>query len=223
MSSHHFVKEKQEPALIIANGESCSNELLNQLLEWSPYILVLDGALDRVLARGIKVDAVLGDFDSITTRELNVQDEQDIRWVHAEDQTKTDLEKGLEFLIQEGHEAVNIVWATGRRLDHAHNNLITMAKFRNELTICMLDDHSRAFCLKPAPSEFIKRYPTHSILSLIPLTDVQGVSTKGLLYNLNDEDLEIPQRTGSSNEVVTPENISITFKSGILILMECFD
>ena len=64
MSSHHIVREGQEPALIIANGESCSNELMGQLLEWSPLVLVLDGAITRVNELGIKVDVLLGDFDS---------------------------------------------------------------------------------------------------------------------------------------------------------------
>ena len=59
MSSHHIVKEGQEPALIIANGESCSTELLGQLLEWSPFVVVLDGAINRVLDLGIKVDLSL--------------------------------------------------------------------------------------------------------------------------------------------------------------------
>lgn len=36
MSSHHIVRDDQEPALIIANGAACSSELLGQLLEWSP-------------------------------------------------------------------------------------------------------------------------------------------------------------------------------------------
>jgi thiamine pyrophosphokinase len=63
MSSHHIVKEKQEPALIIANGEACSEELLGQLLEWSPFIVVLDQAIYRVLDLGIKVDVWMGDFD----------------------------------------------------------------------------------------------------------------------------------------------------------------
>ena len=40
MSSHHIVRDDQEPALIIANGASCSNELLGQLLEWSPIVIV---------------------------------------------------------------------------------------------------------------------------------------------------------------------------------------
>ncbi|HBK84253.1 MAG TPA: thiamine diphosphokinase, partial [Flavobacterium sp.] len=63
MSSHHIVRDDQEPALIIANGAACSTELIGQLLEWSPLVIVLDAAIERVLELGIKVDVLLGDFD----------------------------------------------------------------------------------------------------------------------------------------------------------------
>ena len=63
MSSHHIVRDDQEPALIIPNGASSSQELLGQLFEWSPLVIVLDSAIDRVLELGIKVDVLLGDFD----------------------------------------------------------------------------------------------------------------------------------------------------------------
>ena len=63
MSSHHIVRDDQEPALIIANGAACSEELIGQLLEWSPLVIVLDSAIKRVLELGIKVDVLLGDFD----------------------------------------------------------------------------------------------------------------------------------------------------------------
>jgi thiamine pyrophosphokinase len=63
MSSHHIVRDDQEPALIIANGAACSDELLGQLLEWSPLVVVLDSAMERVVELGIKVDVLLGDFD----------------------------------------------------------------------------------------------------------------------------------------------------------------
>lgn len=223
MSSHHFVKDKQEPALIIANGEECSNDLLNQLLEWNPYVLVLDGALDRVLMKGIKVDAVLGDFDSINVNRLGVDEEQEIDWIYLEDQEHTDLEKGIIHLIKQGHKAANIVWATGKRLDHLHNNLITMAKYHNELPLCMLDDYSKAFFLNPGPNGFSKFYPGGSVISLLPLSDVTGIETKGLRYNLNGEDFLLPERTGSSNEVMEDGIINVQFKTGLLCLMECAD
>ena len=64
MSSHHIVRDDQEPALIIANGAACSDELLGQLLEWSPLVVVLDSAMVRVMEMDIKVDVLLGDFDA---------------------------------------------------------------------------------------------------------------------------------------------------------------
>lgn len=223
MSSHHFVRDKQEPALIIANGADCSNDLLNQLLEWNPFVLVLDGALDRVLMKGIKVDAVIGDFDSINVSRLSVEDEQQIEWVVLEDQETTDLEKGIKFLIEQGHKAANVVWATGKRLDHSHNNLITVAKYSHELSLCLLDDHSKAYMLRPKPATFTKYFPAESIISLLPMTDVHGIETSGLKYNLQQESLILPERTGSSNEAESDGIIEITFDSGILFLMECFD
>jgi hypothetical protein len=57
MSSHHFVKEGQEPALLIMSNVSM--ERTQPLLEWSPLILVAAEALEKVLSWGIRVDAVV--------------------------------------------------------------------------------------------------------------------------------------------------------------------
>ena len=119
MSSHHIVRDLQEPALILANGAPCKDELLGQLLEWSPFTLVLDGAIERACQLGIRVDAWLGDFDSGSEQiyaELSAL--QPVVKIEAPDADKTDLEKGVEWLIAQGHKAVNIVWATGKRADH---------------------------------------------------------------------------------------------------------
>lgn len=220
MSSHHIIKEKQEPALMIANGLSCNDEIMGQLLEWSPYILVLDGALDRVLMKGIKVDSVLGDFDSLNVQRLDTELEQKIKWLHTPNQKLTDFDKGLEFLIEEGHNAVNILWATGRRLDHTINNLISVAKYSDKILINLIDDHSRIFVL---PRNFKKYYPAGTTLSLIPITDVSNIVTSGLMYNLSGEDFSVPNVTGTSNEVLETGIISINHEAGILFLMECTD
>src|SRR6476660_9730486 len=99
MSSHHIVRDDQEPALIIANGAECSSELLGQLLEWSPYVVVLDSAIERVFDLGIKVDVLLGDFDRGFNPEHYKEQQYPLEIVYAPDQNKTDLEKAFEFLI----------------------------------------------------------------------------------------------------------------------------
>lgn len=101
MSSHHIIREKQEPALIIANGEACSMEILGQLLEWSPTVVVLDGAIKRVLDLGIKIDVWLGDFDHLHDIDLDLI-HYPFEKIHTPDQEFTDLEKAMMFLEERG-------------------------------------------------------------------------------------------------------------------------
>ncbi len=219
MSSHHIVKDLQEPALIIANGEACSLDLLGQLLEWNPLVLVLDGAIYRVLDLGIKVDVWLGDFDRAHERE-EILKRQTLEIVHTPDQEKSDLEKGIEYLLQKGAQAVNIVWATGKRADHSISNMTNIVRYRKEIDIVLLDDYSRVLCL---PKRFKKWYSKGTPISLIPVGTVQGIRSSGLKYNLHNESLQLGYRSGSSNEAAEDGIVSVEYESGDLLLMECRD
>ena len=221
MSSHHIVRDNQEPALIIANGEACSYELLSELMEWTPFVVVLDGALIRVLEREIRFDVWLGDFDS--GNEVNFEEYphlSHVEVIHTHDQDKTDLQKGIEFLIQRGFSAVNIIWATGRRFDHAMNNVFTLARYSNNMVINVLDSHSRIFV---APSGFKKWYPAGTSISLIPCGKCVGVVTENLVWNMSGSTLELPYNTSSSNRVAQDGWVEVNFEKGHLLIMECFD
>ena len=220
MSSHHIVRDDQEPALIIANGEMCSNELLGQLLEWSPLVIVLDSAIERVLELGIKVDVLLGDFDRGFDVEYYKEKQYPIEIVHTPNQDKTDLEKAFDYLIEKGHKAANVIWATGKRADHTINNLTNIVAYRNQLKVVILDDYSKVFLL---PNHFEKWYTKDTILSLIPVGEVKGITTKNLYYPLTNESLTIGYRTGSSNHVVEDGLVTIKHIEGDLLLMECWD
>lgn len=220
MSSHHIVRDDQEPALIIANGASCSFELLGQLLEWSPIVVVLDSAIERVLQLDIKVDVLLGDFDGDFNPEIYKEKQYPLEIVHTPNQDKTDLEKALDYLIEKGHQAVNIVWATGKRADHTITNITNIIRYRNKLKIVILDDHSKIFLL---PNKFEKWYTSMTPISLIPIGKVSGITTQNLFYPLQNEELTMGYRTGSSNHVIKDGIVSITHQEGDLLLMECLD
>ncbi|MFT5884355.1 MAG: thiamine pyrophosphokinase [Arcticibacterium sp.] len=224
MSSHHIVKDKQEPALIIANGASCKFELLEQLLGWSPFVMVLDGAIGRVLDLGIKVDVLLGDFDR---NEIDLErikkDQFPIEIIHTPDQEKTDLEKGIEFLIDRGFPAVNIVWATGLRMDHTLANVFNLVKYKYQIKLVLLDDHSKIIPLNSQEHAFEKWYTAGTVISLFPLPRATGINTSNLKYNLHDGDLEIGRQLGNSNEAETNGIVSISYVSGELVLLECID
>ncbi|MBC7425755.1 MAG: thiamine diphosphokinase, partial [Bacteroidia bacterium] len=178
-----------------------------------------DGALKRALSLGIRFDVLLGDFDSqLLPHEDSLP--QPVRIVHTPDQEKPDLAKAIEFLINEGHKAVNILWATGRRSDHYMTNMSLLGRYNNEIEMVMIDDHSRIYPLK---SGFRKQYPENSNISLIPLNKVENIITKNLVWNLNGQPLEYPQVTGSSNRATGEGIVQIDFDSGVLLMMECYD
>ena len=220
MSSHHIVKDDQEPALIIANGASCGTELMGQLLEWSPWVVVLDSAIERVLPLNIKVDVVLGDFD----QDLDIDKIRELHYpieiIHTPDQNKTDLEKAFDFLIERKFPAVNVIWATGKRADHTISNITLLAKFREQLKIVLFDDHSKIFLL---PKKYQKWYPKNTTLSLIPIGAVHGIHSENLVYPLQDDSLQLGYRTGSSNRVSQDGMVIIDHAEGDLLLMECWD
>jgi len=220
MSSHHIVRDDQEPALIIANGASCNPELLGQLLEWSPLVVVLDSAIERVIELNIKVDVVLGDFDRGFDPQEFIKSQFPIEIVHTPDQNKTDLEKAFDYLIKRKIPAVNVVWATGKRADHTITNLTNIVNYRGLLKIVILDDHSKIFML---PRNYQKWYTANTNISLIPIGIVSGIHSKNLVYPLENDTLTMGYRTGSSNAVAKDGIVSIEHLEGDLLMMECVD
>jgi len=237
MSHHTVVKDNQEPALILANGSPCRRELLEQLLEWSPKVIALDGAFDRLVDWEIKVDAVIGDMDSLnqgefgpkagetssdTARLLQAQEyvaqrQDGVVWVHTPDQEATDLQKALRWLYAQGHRAAHLLWANGPGADHFVGNLHAVATVPEDFAVTMIQDDSRIFRL---PKQFSKCYEAGSRLSLIPFPIAEGIRTENLVYALTDEELQLGKRLGISNTVDRTALVRIDHRSGCLMLQE---
>ena len=140
--------------------------------------------------------------------------------VKIDDQNSYDLDKAINYLIDRQIPAANIVWATGRRMDHTITNITNMVQYSEKIKLVMLDDYSKIFTL---PKKFTKWYPANSILSLIPIGTVDGITTNNLRYKLDNESLILGFKAGSSNQVISDGLVTITYKKGALILMECND
>jgi len=107
MSSHHFVKDQQEPAVFILNVDEIHFEQVSPMLEWVPTILVTEEALDIVLSWGIKIDVILAseEFQKSNPQLLEEQYPLKILMVDEDDF----LDKGLKYLIESNHKAVHLV------------------------------------------------------------------------------------------------------------------
>ncbi len=108
MSSHHFVKEKQEPSLLISSADYYNDEYVGQLLEWCPIVIVPDFLVSFIASKGIKIDIVLQigfsnkDLNDIYYTQVNsriIEIENKENWV----------QETIEILVQEKHNALNII------------------------------------------------------------------------------------------------------------------
>ncbi|HKG06132.1 MAG TPA: hypothetical protein VKB19_06740 [Pedobacter sp.] len=99
MSSHHIVREKQEPALYIHHLGTFDEEYLGQLLEWSPTLIVSAYSYEKVISLGLKVDAVVNGGGTSASQE-------NTRVIHSDSQ---ELDAVLGYLITERYPAVNVI------------------------------------------------------------------------------------------------------------------
>ncbi len=108
MSSHHFVKEDQEPALLIMNAIAITFGKVQELLEWSPTVIVAEEALVTVLGWGIKIDVILCKESNVNSLKTSLVDQTPLRFISYSRISET-LSSAIHFLIEANYRAVNIL------------------------------------------------------------------------------------------------------------------
>ena len=107
MSSHHIVRDEQEPALLIDDPTALDIESVDQLLEWSPTVLVTQNALDEVLHWGIKIDVVVMNLADIEQWKERLKPQSPVSVLGFENADL--LASGMVYLLDEHYPAVNIM------------------------------------------------------------------------------------------------------------------
>lgn len=100
MSSHHIIREDQEPALIVDDLAALPPAYLDQLLEWNPTLLTGDGALKPLLELGINVDVWFTQSETTDLPQRNII----LKPLDA-----GFIETALDYLLEHNFKAVNIV------------------------------------------------------------------------------------------------------------------
>jgi len=143
MSSHHIVKEKQEPALYIDELGDFNEEFLGQLLEWSPTLLVNAENYDKILSLGLKIDVLVnGNNQEVQEDTKIIQGPVDALMV------------AINHLYEAGYPAVNVIT---RKFD-----LEKFAGFEDKINLVVFTERAKHYAIKsgfsvwkPARSEFL--------------------------------------------------------------------
>jgi thiamine pyrophosphokinase len=131
MSSHHFVREGQEPALLIMS-EVTSQHGIGPLLEWAPHVVVLQNAIDSVLLYGIKTDTVIASTMDLQILQDKVSHQMPVSIIKASS-SEEELEVAMNSLINNRQFAVNI-WST-----HPDSIFSLLISFIQRMNISVID------------------------------------------------------------------------------------
>ncbi|MDB5132778.1 MAG: hypothetical protein JWR02_2527 [Mucilaginibacter sp.] len=158
MSSHHVVREKQEPALLVLGLDNFPDELLGQLLEWSPTVIATRQTAEALIAYGIKVDWIIGD-------EGHNDLQSDVRFMPAGNHTITAT--ALKYLTDNNYTSVNIVTN--------ELNLEDYESFAGKINLVIFNNNKKIYAVHPG---FSKWKPAGESIEL--LSPASGLQCAGL-------------------------------------------
>jgi hypothetical protein len=106
MSSHHIIREDQEPALLIFHAHAISFEKVQELLEWMPTVIVLANQVETVIGWGIKMDIVLAPVEELEIWNNKLVDQAPIK-ILSYNPDEDPLLAALNFVSDSKAAAVN--------------------------------------------------------------------------------------------------------------------
>lgn len=200
-----------EKALLFING--VPPEKLPVTENYS-LIACSDGAFHYLKEKNFpleKLDFISGDFDSHCGSDDDIYYQ---KFIFTPDQDKTDFEKSLEIIAQKGLKKIDVYGGSGGEMDHFLGNLTVALRFKNQMEITFYDEFSTYFF---AQNHLVLEKVKGKTISLFPFPLAESVSTKGLNWSLNKENLAITGKIGTRN-FASEDQVTIDFEKGELVV-----
>ncbi|QNS41188.1 thiamine diphosphokinase [Chryseobacterium manosquense] len=200
-----------EKALLFING--VPPEKLPVTEKYS-LIACSDGAFNYLKEKNFpleKLDFISGDFDSHNGSDDDIYEQ---KFIFTPDQDKTDFEKSLEIIGQKGYSRIDVYGGSGGEMDHFLGNLTVALRFKNQMEITFYDEFSTYFF---AQNHLVLEKVKGKTISLFPFPLAESVSTNGLNWSLNKENLAITGKIGTRN-FASEDQVTIDFEKGELVV-----
>ena len=181
----------KSPIILFGNGEVPTHPISLKRIKSANTIICLDGGADKLIDIGYQPDYILGDLDSLA---LN-PDDYGCEFVSLNDQSKNDLEKCLEWCLDNDIKEVSLLGFSGLRDDHSAAALLSMKTFSDRIGISMITNFSMIKCIN-GKSKF--NVSQGQVISIIASNSYTKIRTNGLKHRLNNEVLFSPSN-GISN------------------------
>jgi thiamine pyrophosphokinase len=195
--------------------------MIGEIVSIDPSALVVaaDSGYDNARLRGVAVDVLVGDMDSISTDGLAEAEELDITIQRfPTDKDATDLEIAIDAAISLGATHVTVYAGEGGNYGHLLGIALGLTEERWENThLVWKTDRSTVYRSLPS-SPLALTIPTGSTVTVLPVGDATGVTTSGLQWPLVGSDLPRGTTRGLSN-VSMDTAVSVSVETGALLII----
>ena len=213
-----IVPERVSQIVVIGGGGPPSRAAADAL-PGGATVIAADSGLDHARALGLEVDVAVGDMDSVDPTTLAAATHAGTRVRrHPEAKDATDLELAVDEALSRRPRRLVVVTGAGDRLDHTLAVVLLLAAPRLAgVTVEGWIGGSHLTAVRPRgtlhgrPGDLVTLLPVHG-----PAT---GVTTHGLLYPLDDEDLDPGSSRGVSNELVVP-HATVQVRAGVVVAVQ---
>ncbi len=188
------------------------------------YIIGVDRGNNFLYKAGLVPDEILGDFDSVDPKILEILKNKNIpENKYNSHKDATDIELAIDLAIKRGAGRIDILGATGGRLDHFYGAVASLCEALDAQVKAYIVDSRNRFSLFKN-SIIIKKCEQYGMyISIIPFTSkVTAVTLEGFCYPANDRTFYNSRSLGVSNEIVEDE-AKVQIGEGIMILIESKD
>tara|TARA_A100000164_G_scaffold350927_1_gene355220 strand:+ start:371 stop:1012 length:642 start_codon:yes stop_codon:yes gene_type:complete len=204
--------------LLVLNGKAPTEGLLRWRFEESDTIVAVDGGWDVLRNSDLLPDALIGDLDSCEALDQIREDFPELEISHIMDPDTTDFEKAIKWV--ETHTQTTeliILGGVGKRSDHFLSNLLVSLRIDPTWSVVFDDDSEWISRVSPS-SSLLLGGRKETTLSILPLVPCDGVSSRGLKWELTNESLS-PDSKFSQSNLCTSDEVEISCASGNLFVI----
>jgi thiamine pyrophosphokinase len=171
------------------------------------------GAL-TIINKGLELFAAIGDFDSVTSEELQkITNICDNIIPFSDVKDKTDLELAVEYAAKFNPKIIIVYNATSGRLDHFYVGIKLLEHHSN---LRIVDENNYIYPLLPGKYKIHKeRYFYASFFAI----EESIITLEGFKYPLSQYTLKPDNQIGVSNEVIS-DQASITIEKGKILVIK---
>lgn len=200
-------------AAILLNGEA-PDFSVEKILD-GRFVVCADGAYNWASKKNIKIDMLVGDFDSIDKNIDDIKDKIEIK-SFKRDKNETDGQICLDILLEKNYDDIVFLGGGGKRDDHFFACFGLLYRALKRKADCVFYTNTSDIYI--TGSVFKRKVERNKILSLVPFFEsVHIIYTKGLKYKLTEHTLFADQSLGISN-VVDNEDVEIKVKNGVALI-----